>query len=145
MAVRSPVLLPLAYSTAAAAMKTDCAGWRWCADPGFFFFCYVGYLSPSPGGLINNHLRWRPCWIPGVLYAKLSTGFPFRQLTSPVRQSILLIRKLPLRCLLLWGVLKMHCLKAFHNRIWPPMAGSIITRQCNYILERRRDCLWFLV
>lgn len=36
----------------------------------------------------------------------------------------------------------MHCLRAFHNRIRPPIAGSIITQQCNYILERHRDCLF---
>lgn len=35
----------------------------------------------------------------------------------------------------------MHCLGAFHNRIRPPIAGSIITKQCNYILQRRRAFL----
>lgn len=38
-------------------------------------------------------------------------------------------------------VLKMHCLRAFQNRIRPPIAGSIITQQCNYTLEHHRDCL----
>jgi len=64
---------------------------------------FVRHLSSTPEGLINNHPRqhsclsaWCLCMIAGVLNAKLSTGFPFRQLTSLYRRSILLIGNLPL-------------------------------------------------
>lgn len=36
----------------------------------------------------------------------------------------------------------MLCLKALHSRIRRPVAGSIITQRCNYIVERHRDCLF---